>query len=86
VPANSSSSGAEKPRRHPLWISAIAALIMIIGARLVRAYTPLGHNFVAEGFDLAALLVDLLIHFVIFFAVLIPLTMLWQRRLARSGR
>jgi uncharacterized membrane protein YhaH (DUF805 family) len=74
------SSTKKKSARHPFWISAVAALIMIIGARLVRAYTPLGHNFAADGFDLIAFLVDLLIHFVIFFAALIPLTMIWQRR------
>jgi hypothetical protein len=75
----STSSDSEKQTKHPFWITAIAAAIMIIGARLVRAYTPLGHDVFADGFVLWAFLVDIVIHIVIFIAALVPLHAAWQK-------
>jgi hypothetical protein len=75
-----SLSETEAPRKEPYWITALAVVVMIVGARLIRAFTDFGYNVFAEPFDPVLLLGDVLIHFALFFAVLIPLRALWRRR------
>jgi hypothetical protein len=42
----------ETPRRKdPFWITAAAIAVMLVGARLVRAFTPLGYNVFVEPFN-----------------------------------
>lgn len=75
---------AERPPKDPFWIATVAAVAMLVGARLLRAYTPLGYNVFAESFDPWMLLLDIVIHFVIYFAVWFPLRALWVRRSGRA--
>ena len=71
--------------RDPFWITAVAAAVMLVGARVIRAYTPFGYNIWAEPFNLLLLLADILLHFAIFFVVLIPLRALWVKTSARRA-
>lgn len=67
-------------RKDPFWITATALVVMLVGARLVRAYTPLGHNVFVDPFDPFLLLSDVLIHLALFFGAVLVLRAVSDRR------
>ncbi|CAN5494393.1 hypothetical protein BH23BAC4_BH23BAC4_05760 [soil metagenome] len=72
---------AETPtrRREPFWIAATAVVVMIVGARLIRAYSGFGYNVFTQPFDLFLFLGDLAIHIAIYFSVFMALSAVWRR-------
>jgi hypothetical protein len=66
-------------RKDPIWITVTAVVVMLIGARLIRAYTEFGYNVFTEPFDPLLFLGDLAIHFVLYFATFFLLSAIWRR-------